>query len=218
MLFCCLIFFFLTHVQASILDKKTPSKEDKFRYPFYLGLGAGYGTTTWGHLVPDEDLINRMRYSTPTHVSEGGTTWGAFAGYEFMPTFALEAAYLNYPAAKLYFDEDSFFTENNDNRTELTTHTETVSVMAKFQVLLPNSTARVFSSAGAAGIHRYDAVKNIWRATPTFGGGVNYNITERIMAEVAFNYTAGYGQSELDPSEDFVPFVYSVFFRLGYRF
>jgi len=50
------------------------------------------------------------------------------------------------------------------------------------------------------------------------GGGFNYSFTEHLMAEFGFNFTAGYGESELNPANDYVPFLYSGFFSMAYRF
>ena len=193
------------------------SSKDPFSHPFYVGLESGYGSTTWGHLAPKNPNV-AMSLSTPTSVSEGGSVWGIFAGYEFIPQFALEANYMHYQAARLYFDPYSLFTFDYDGLTELTTRTETVSLMAKIMLPIAQSGIRIYSSIGVGAVHRYDDIKNIWRANPAFGAGVNYNFTEHWMGEIGANYIAGYGEAELDPTRDFVPFVYSVFARLAYRF
>jgi hypothetical protein len=190
---------------------------DKFHNPFYVGLTGGYGSTTWGELVPP-DQNAAMSLSTPVSVSEGGFAWGLFAGYEFIPQFGLEASYMHYQAARLYFDPMSLFSFNYDGLTELTSRTESVTLMAKIMLVIPTTTIRVFSSAGAGGVHRYDAIKNIWRLRPTFGAGFNYNITDHWMTELGVNYIAGYGVPELNPTKDYVPFLYSAFLRIAYRF
>jgi opacity protein-like surface antigen len=89
--------------------------------------------------------------------------------------------------------------------------------MAKIMMIIPTTDIRAYSSFGAAEVRRSDGISNHWRASPTFGLGINYNITERIMAELGGNYTAGWGESELSPAEDYYPFLYSVFLRLGVR-
>lgn len=191
---------------------------DPFRYHYYVGVEGGYGSTTWGHLVP-KDPNAAMSLSTPMSVSEGGSVWGIFGGYEFIPQFALEASYMHFQAARLYFDPMSLFTFDYDGMTELTTRTETASLIAKFMLVVPHTTSlRAYSSIGAATVHRYDAVKNIWRVNPSFGAGLNYNLSDHWMTELGMNYTAGYGEAELDPTKDFVPFIYSAFLRLAYRF
>ena len=55
------------------------------------------------------------------------------------------------------------------------------------------------------------------RDSVTFGVGFVYNISEHIMTELGVNYTAGYGESELNPAQDYVPFLYSGFLKLAYR-
>src|SRR3990167_10371556 len=126
------ILFFLSVLTYiySLPSYSDPAVNDKFRYPFYGGLTGGYGSTTWGELVPQNANV-AMSLSTPTSVSEGGFAWGLFGGYEFIPQFALEASYMHYQAARLYFDPMSLFSFDYDGRTELTSNIETVSLMAK---------------------------------------------------------------------------------------
>jgi len=189
-----------------------------FCHPFYYGATAGYGSTTWSGLVPDANNQNMaMTMSTPIRVGEGGIVWGLFVGYEFAPYFALEASYMRYPNARVHFDAESIFTFNSNGLSYFDTHTETVSVMGKIMLIIPRSKLRVYSSFGPAVVHRWDQLDDQQRVTPTFGLGVNYNITERVMAELGGSYTAGFGQSELNPANDYMPFLYAAFFGIAYR-
>ncbi len=197
----------------------TETIDNKFSHPFYFGITGGYGSTTWNGLVPPENQQNdAILLSTPNDVREGGGIWGFYAGYEFIPTFALEAYYTHFSDATVYFDPDSLVSFNNDGLTQITTKTESLGLMAKFMVMIPHTTVHAYSSAGAAEVHRQDMLNDCWQLSPTFGIGFNYNFTDRVMAEIGANYTGGYGESELDPSQDYVPFLYSVFLRLDYRF
>lgn len=196
-----------------------PDQNSKFNYPFYVGVTGGYGATTWEGLVPSEKNQSvALSMSTPTSVTEGGTVWGVFAGYEFIPYFALEANYMRYPNAKVNFDPDSLFSFEHEGFTDLSTHTETAALMGKIMLIIPTTTIRAYSSAGVAGVHRWDQISDRWRVTPTFGLGFNYNFTPHIMSELGASYTAGYGTSELSPAENYMPFLYSIFLRLAYRF
>lgn len=192
---------------------------DTFRYPFYLGLTGGYGETTWEGLVPPKNKQNfAMAMSAPVRVNEGGFVGGVFVGYEFLPVFAVELGYFSYPDATVKMDEQSIVTSMHEQMIEMSTGTEVVALTGKVMMLIPHTSIRAYSSAGIAGMHRWDSINDCWRATPTFGVGFNYNITDRYMVELAGNYTAGYGEAELSPVEDYMPFVYSVFLRLGVRF
>ncbi|MBA2657620.1 MAG: outer membrane beta-barrel protein [Tatlockia sp.] len=186
---------------------------------FYLGFLGGYGSTTWNGLVPNNlDQNLALSLSTPIKATEGGGVWGFIAGHEFIPALALELSYMNYPQAKLLFDETSLFSFDHDNLTILETKTETVSLMAKIMLPISTTSFRVYSSAGAAGVHRKDMLLNDWRLSPTFGLGLNYQFTRHLMAELGGNYTAGYGESQLSPTESYFPFLYSITARLAYRF
>ncbi len=211
--------FFLIFTSSLISNLALSQPMDNFSHPLYVGVTGGYGSTTWGQLVPSENKASvAMSMSTPTSVTEGGAVWGVFAGYELIPVFAFEGSYTRYPTAKVNFDSMSLFAFNHDGRLAFTTKTESAALVAKFMLIIPNTKVRAYSSAGAAALHRYDVITDRWRLSPTFGVGFNYNLTEHLAAEVGVNYTGGYGESELDPAEDFVPFLYSGFLRLAYRF
>lgn len=191
---------------------------NRFKYPFYFGLTGGYGTTTWQGLVPPAKKQSfAMAMSTPKYVNESGALWGLFVGYEFIPYFALEVAYMRYPDAKITFDEESIFTFDHEGATDFITKTETVSLMGKIMMIIPHSDIRAYSSLGIAEVHRNDEMNDHWMGSPTFGAGLNYNFTEHLMGELGAIYTAGKGQSELNPVENYFPFVYGFFFRLAYR-
>ena len=82
------------------------------------------------------------------------------------------------------------------------------------------SQQRIYSSirTQSANLHREDMIVNEWRVSPTFGVGFIYPITNHIIGELAGNYTAGFGESQLNPVDTYYPFLYSVTARLAYRF
>ncbi|CEK10338.1 outer membrane beta-barrel protein [Legionella hackeliae] len=189
------------------------------RQHFYVGAMGGYGATTWEGLVPTEENQNlALSMSTPIKVREGGGVWGAFTGYEFNPFFAIELSYLDYPDATVSFDSMSLFSFLNDNRLSFKTKTETVDLKAKIMLVIPNTKIRAYSSVGVAGVHRDDMLVDDWRVSPAFGAGINYQLTEHWMGELGGNYTAGYGEAQLTPSDSYFPFLYSVVLRLAYFF
>lgn len=211
--------FCLTLLSSSITGHTETTPDKIFNHHTYLGLQAGYGSTTWQGLVPTMHNQNEaMATSTPQAAKEGGSVYGAFGGYEFSPYFALEASYLNYQTAQVYFDY--FYSKFSDvyKTTELDTHTESVSLMAKLMVTVPNTRVRFFSSFGVADVHRADVITNEWHIGPTFGAGFNFHLNKQLMAEIGGNYTAGWAESQLNPSESYIPFLYSFGFRLGYFF
>ena len=218
---CKLIFLLLllgySLAAFSTESSNVPTVESKYRYPTYAGLTYGYGATTWGYLIPPDENA-AMNLSTPIRVSENGALWGFFLGYEFNPSFALEASYMHYPKAKVYFDPMSLFTFDNDGLAGFTSHTQSISIVGKFMIQIPRNTDfRAYSSVGVAGVHRDDIITNEWALSPNFGVGFTYLITERVMAELGIVYTAGNAISELNPAESFIPFLYSGFLRLALR-
>lgn len=187
--------------------------------PIYVGGLGGYGSTTWDGLVPNSNNKNAaMSMSTPIEVHEGGSVWGALIGYEINQNFAVEANYIKYPNADVIFDEFSLFTFDNDGITQFTSKTEAYSLMGKIMMNLSSTRFKVYSSAGVARLHREDILINDWRFTPTFGVGITYPVSKHLMGELAGNYTAGFGESQLNPADTYYPFLYSVTARLAYRF
>ena len=209
-------------IQLCILPstgKAGTTGEPPLQPSFYIGAMGGYGSTTWEGLVPTQENQNvALNLSTPINVEEGGGVWGFFVGYEITPLFAIEANYLRYPDAKVSFDSASLFSFTNNDQLDLVTKTDTVNVMGKIMLLIPRTKVRIYSSAGVAGVHRDDLLTNHWRITPTFGAGFNYHLTDHFMGEIGANYTAGYGESNLNPTESYFPFLYSVSLRLAYFF
>lgn len=188
------------------------------KHPFYVGAIGGFGSTTWKGLVPIKENQNvALMLSTPTEVEEGGVVSGVLAGYEFSNFFAIEANYIQYAEAKIHFDSMSIYSFFHNGSESLSSKTQTVSVMGKIMAPIPHSRARIFSSVGVAGVYRKDIIVDDWRPGPSFGLGINYNFTERIMGEIAGNFTVGYGESQLSPVDSYYPFLYSVAFHLIYR-
>lgn len=190
---------------------------EKDCHPFYFGITGGYGATTWDGLVPGPKNQNMaMTMSTPIHVTEGGAVWGVFLGYELLPYFAVEGSYMRYQNATVSFGEDSIFVFDYGINS-LMTRSESTSLSGKVMLVIPHTQVRAFSSAGIAVTHRWDLINNLYRTTPTFAIGCNYNITKHTMVELGGSYTAGYGESEIAPVNDYIPFLYAAFLRIAYR-
>lgn len=191
-----------------------------YKYPFYVGFSGGPGSTTWDGLVPRRaDQNININLSTPIHTQEGGWVWGALAGYEISPFFAVEANYMHYPSANVMFDpEFSMFSVVHNGMISFSTHTESVSLLAKIMLVVPHSNIRVYSSGGMANVHRKDMIINDWHLGASFGMGMNYHFTEHLMGEFGGNYTTGYGESRITPADTYFPFLYSLTMRMAYCF
>jgi hypothetical protein len=177
----------------------------------YAGLTLAHGETAWKNLVSDDFIV---QISAPKSAEDYGTAWGGFLGYQFGQQFALEATYLRYPNTRILLDEFSFYYPITD----LTTHTQAYSMIGKFILPVANGRVSVYLDAGAGFTHRNDVLAKVTRVAPTFGLGFIANVTQHIMSQLGFAYYIGYGRSERRPVDDFVPFLFSVYFRLGYRF
>jgi hypothetical protein len=191
----------------------------KLDIPWYVGASLGWGSTTWRALVPQVSNQNlALSMSTPVEVQEGGLLWGVGGGMEVIPQFQVEFNYLKYPNALVTFDPDSLYAFENDGNTSFNTNTYTLSLQGKFLVPWEDTPLRIFASAGAAWLNRQDELLKNEAISPTFGVGLNYGFNDHWMGEFGFVYTAGDGESELNPSADFMPFLYGIFTKIFYRF
>lgn len=194
-------------------------KDDKSafsKYPFYFGGTLGFGDTNWGGLVDPNAVNDGSDSSTPVKAKASGIVWGLMAGYELNNYFAIQGNYQHYPTSQLFFDEYNFYYPNES--IVLESQTETYSMVGKFMVPIFNTGFRLFSDLGPAYTRRSDDLANINQWAAQFGGGINYNITPRFLAEINFTYTTGWGVSDTEPAYEYVPFLYSINFGLAYRF
>ncbi|MBA2648656.1 MAG: porin family protein [Legionella sp.] len=185
---------------------------------FYGGFQSGYGSTTWRGLVPPDVKQNEaILISTPKATNEGGIAYGFFGGYEFSTHFAVEGFYLRYPKADIYFIKDSIFAYEHD-RCSFNSFSTAIGLLAKLMLPLPNTPFRLFSTVGFAHNQRKDEIYEEALFSPSFGAGIVFNMTTHLMAQLGFNYIAGYGESELSPINSFIPFLYSGTLGFAYRF
>lgn len=204
----------------STLTFSAAVNEGQILHPLYFGALGGYGSTTWEGLVPSLKNQNpAVSMSAPIKVEEGGGVWGVFLGYEMIPNLALEGSYMEFPDARVRFDPISLFSFEQNGDTYFITHTEAFSLLGKVMIPIPKTNFLLYSGAGAAAIHRHDVLMREaqWRASPTFIIGLNYHFNSHWMLEFGGNYIAGFGESQLNPSTTFFPFLYSGYFRLAYR-
>lgn len=200
---------------SSIVDAAT---DPLIQRPVYVGLNGGFGSTTWRGLVPTWRNQNiALSVSTPIKVEEGGQVYGFFTGYEFTRYLALEMNYRHYPTAEVNFDEFSLYAFEHNDLTHLSTQTDTVSLMAKIMLTIPETTAQAYSSFGAGRILRKDNISRLIKISPAFGAGFTVDATPHVLVDLGFNYTAGYGESELSPSNHYIPFLYSCTLGIAYR-
>ena len=177
---------------------------------FYAGGTIAYGKTTWKQLDSDDFAVQS---SAPVSSIDKGTTWGAFLGYQFGKSFAMEATYMRYPNTHIRLGDFSFYYPLE----EINTRTQVYSLVTKFLLPVMNARANLFMDTGVGFTRRSDVLAKVTRVGPTFGFGISFNPARRIITEAGFEYYVGYGKSERRPVADFVPFLYALYLRIGYR-
>lgn len=202
-------------------------------HPFYIGASLGYGSTDWSELVnqdPNPDNAPLVLDASPDSAKDSGRDYGFFIGYTFTPNYALELSYRRFQTSYVHFNILYSLYEYGDGTPiqDFYSSTYNYSLLNKFIWNVTNSFS-LFSDLGPGYTHRSDILANasngisygpssIAQIVATFGAGANYEITPHFMATVEGDYSTGWGKSELYPVDDYVPFLYSVDFKLAYRF
>lgn len=184
-------------------------------YPLYIGMSGGWGSTNWTGLVDKFAEQDGSDLSVPVSAKDSGIVWGALAGYEISPHFALQAEFLQYPTALIKFDAFNQYFPAAEN---MESSTVVYNATAKFMVPIWHTGIRAFSELGPSYTYRKDVLANISHWGATFGAGLNYNVTRWLMTEVNFEYTTGWGDSDTTPVMDYLPFLYSVNGVIAVRF
>ena len=210
--------------------------------PFYFGGSLGYGNTNWSEITTtpyEYPSNNEVAYSAPISATSGVFASGAFMGYQFSPHFMVEADYTHFDTTQVGFqttaDYGGGYTNTFDNYygiSSLNTETNAYSLLGKILVPFGSTKVYVYADAGVTYVQRVDEsvvwdpqittttpfqLQDIGHFGPSFGFGLAYNITQHIFSEAAFQYTTGYGQANLLPAEDYIPFIYTLMFNLGIR-
>lgn len=184
------------------------------KHPFYAGVLLGYGSTDWDRLSSSDLLVN---ISTLKKADDDGLAWGLFAGVDIIPHFGLEFDYTRFANTTIQLSPFTIYNVPT-NKLTFTSKTELYSLIGKFMVPIPHTPIRAFADAGVGFTHRSDILANTVHVGPTFGAGFNMNIGPRVLAEIGFQYTTGFGRSGEKPVIDYVPYTYTAHFKLAYRF
>lgn len=202
-------------------------------HPFYMGASLGYGSTDWSELVNHDSNpsdASQVLNAAPESAEDKGRDYGFFVGYTFTPNYALELTYRRFQTSYIHFDTDysQYYTNNNVQIANFDSSTYNYSLLNKF-IWNVTDNFGLFSDFGPGYTHRYDILagasngtsngpQGLGQLVATFGAGANYEITPHFMATVEGDYSTGWGKSELYPVDNYVPFLYSVDFKLAYRF
>lgn len=180
------------------------------QHPFYIGAIAGYGNTNWQEMI---SLDGVSATSTPIDAGGSGLTLGAMAGYQITRYFAVEGNYMHFPESHITFAPNNVY-----GITSFDSETNEYAVLAKFMVPVGHTKLKIFSEIGPSYVQRNDDMANKGHFGGGFGVGADYDFNARWFTELNLNYFTGFGESELKPAYDYVPFLYTLNLRVGYRF
>jgi opacity protein-like surface antigen len=216
----------LTSCVLSFSGFATPINNDN---PFYLGLAAGYGSTNWSGM---KALDTPSQDSTPTVVHDSGFEWGAFFGWQPIQNLALEFRYQKFSDSVLTLDKSRYPSPPLPSNSKLTSQTWAYSVVAKLILPIGKSGLAVFGDLGPVYTRRHDPLASSAEDPNDarkpggknsnlgimFGGGLNYDLSDHIRTTLEFSYGSGSGESMQYPVYTYIPFIYSIEFKLAYRF
>ncbi len=233
---CCLVspsVFSMPAVVNKTIDSAKLMIQQHVEYPFYMGLGAGYGDTDWSQITTLNDPFNPATESSPISSSAKQIAFDAYIGYQFSEHFAVESIYTRYPQTTLGFQLEGSGSSfpNIYGIDTLTTNTDSYSLLGKIFVPFGFTKVNVYADAGVTVMHRHDisvtkdpdaavmnyVKQNTYKAGPSFGFGVAMNVTKRLFSEIGFQYTTGYGKADVNVAEEYIPFAYSILFNMGVR-
>jgi Outer membrane protein beta-barrel domain len=179
---------------------------------FYVGGMTGYANVDWSSVVAS-DTLTTLNGSNPNSADGTGVLFGADAGYQFSPHFAIEAEYIKLPNTQLIFLGNMY-----NGQVSVTSHMYFGAVTLKVIAPLPSSKFSLFADAGPAYQYRVDSIASIGTWAPTFGSGLLYRINGHWQAEGAFQYAPGTGKSISDPMTAYIPEIYAGTFKIDYIF
>ncbi|EKD77262.1 MAG: hypothetical protein ACD_42C00408G0007 [uncultured bacterium] len=219
--------FFAYHCYASAYSDTSdlfPSKT------VYFGVNMGGGYTTWKYLLDTTDQGSQQP-SLPSRVKEGGPSWGVVFGFDVAKNFAIELQYMEFADAHVDFAPGSSYFDSNGNPvTSMVSKTDAYSLSGKFFVPVGVQThLRAFAAVGAGLVERRDPLIDedpnglppgnvtLSCVSPYMSAGLDYNFTRHWIVESGFQYYTGFGASEINPVDSFVPFAWDAYGRLAYQ-
>jgi len=202
----CILLLMVVSLSWAIQVKETSSR------PFYGGIIVGYGSTTWSKLI-DPYKEKFVTLTTPIAAKDSGFGGGILIGWQLSRNFAAEFYYFRYPKSYITFKHYSLYQPYH----RIISKTESFSMVGKFIVPTDFHQLSFYASAGLSITHRRDVLTKRAQATGAFGVGVIKPLKPNIDAEFSFQYHTGFAISELKPVLDYIPFLYSLQFRLIYH-
>lgn len=202
----------------------------------YFGVNMGGGSTEWKYLVDTTDQDNAGQNSLPSAVNEGGPSWGVVFGFDVAKNFAIELQYMQFADANIQFlPSSAYFNSAGVQIFNIVSKTDAYSLSGKFFVPIgfKPTHLRAFAAIGAGIVERHDALVNenpnsasglppsgdgtASCVTPYMSSGLDYNFTRHWIMEGGFQYYTGFGASEVDPVDSFIPFAWDAYGRLAYQ-
>lgn len=213
-LFLSLLLFFVASLGiAESTDSLFPKKT------VYFGINVGGGSTEWKYLVDTTDPADDAADTTlPTSVTEGGPSWGAVFGYDVSKNFAVELQYMQFANAHINFSPvDSIYALPPYNFTSMTSQTSAYSLSGKYLAQIARLPVRAFAAVGAGVVQRRDILFKGDCVTPYLSSGLVYSASRHWMIESGFQYYTGFGDSELRPVNNYIPFAWDAYARIAYQ-
>ena len=212
----------LIPIVLSILNGTTCARN------FAVGFNFGYGSADWSGLTASDPS---SRTSTPISVHDKGIAFGVNASWTLNQYVGFIGRFMHFPQAKLVFSKDNILTPLGDDGSTYYTNTNAVTFALDFSIPIAQTNFRWVNEIGLLYVLRSDKMhadpdsltplanlhyQTVSNLGADFGAGVDYYYTKNFVINAMFLYGTGYGESEVLPENDYVPFTYSITLGISY--
>ena len=224
-----LSFFIMSFFSVGVMADDNPVASIFPSRDLYVGFNLGGGSTEWKYLVDTKDSggPESTLGATPDSVTEGGPSWGVVIGYLVGKNFAIELQYIDFANSTIVFGNYGVYQQLTDCTTpsdsstgtcKMVSKTDAYSLSGKFLVQVGKTHMRAFAAVGGGLVQRTDVINHVSAIAPYMSAGLDYNFNRHWILESGFQYYTGFGASEVDPVDDFIPFAWDAYARLAYQF
>ena len=190
--------------------------------PYHIGLQVGGGNVNWGNLMAGDNFTKEYTTTNPMQAGGSGVEYGASAGLNISQYFALQAAFSHYPTKEIVFQSNiPVQCQLHDCIKKGSSTTNVWSLDDRFIIPMWSNGQRTltgFALTGVGFMLRQDAwVNSKLNVGGHFGCGFNYQINQRYLSSLNFDYFTGNGKATEHPIDSYFPFLYSINMGLAVR-
>ena len=184
---------------------------------------TGFADTNWSGIdaVLHSDIDPMVTVSVPTKSGDTGLTFGAYSSWDWNRHLGLSFTYQHLPDTTIQFkpgDIDNTYPKIASQNYRFTSSTETMVITLRVFAPIFDNSCRLFADAGGGATYRHDILSHKIAPTATFGAGIQEIVHKNLEADLTYHYITGHADANITPANDYIPYVNSLTFSMGYRF